>query len=226
MHDDIDTTITPETFETTEMRGLPLLQHVLSIIEREADALDVDELETHAGLWDQSTWGDIARSDRFHEIVATQKPNSSGVVTVELAPENAIECGTSFCFAGHTVLRAGDRPLFTFNQDYPGTAKMFDVVTSDDKRRMHVSTRAAELLELDATTADILFDAENNLDDIREIVRRVETGENVHRCADCDEPVWRCAEGAHTCATCYLHSVDCECCDHCQSLAEDCECDD
>jgi hypothetical protein len=74
-----------------------------------------------------------------------------------------IDCGTAYCVAGWAVTRAGDELV------WPEGAKLaqFVVVGSGHEK---IKVRAAHLLGLTEDQADDLFDAVNDLYDIREII--------------------------------------------------------
>lgn len=209
------------TFEPTTARGKDLRDLVLAHIRAQTAGEDTDRTDTtHAGNWNQGTWGDFDM-DKVEALGAIPDGIDWAHATADempaLDPATAHECGTAFCFAGHTVLAVGDRPIV----DRLGGVNQ--VITADTGERLLVSERAADLLDLDLTEAGALFGAHNTLDDLEQILARVDTGESVTRCVDCEELPWNCHEGGQTCSVCGLHESDCECCECCDECCECCD---
>lgn len=76
------------------------------------------------------------------------------------------DCGTSCCFAGNLLLHHGYKPYFM--DDDSEVAWM--VTTPDGSKMSGVGETARELLDLNSVQAELLFDAQNSMDDLRRIV--------------------------------------------------------
>lgn len=207
-------------FTPVTARGRELRQLVLERIEREVRLAEVHETNdgdlvswdqaTRAGLWDQGTWGRLDGN----KLLTFGVELSSYTDQVEVAPEVAVECGTSFCFAGHASVMVGDRPILTLTNYGANTAEMLTVKPFDAPDRvLSVSERASELMELTPVQSQALFAAENTLDDIRTILRRIDDGLEISRCDDCEEFTWNCDYDGVVCSRSGEHEEECACID-------------
>jgi len=75
-------------------------------------------------------------------------------------------CGTAACFAGRATLLHGDKRA-------PGLDAVDVIPTEDQRRRVYVRTRARQLLGINHSDADDLFDPFNGLEDLRELVKEI-----------------------------------------------------
>lgn len=177
-------------FTPTTTRGKELRHLVLERIEREVEKAGKGPDVTYAGAWDQHRWGELD-PDKLREFGIPDK-----VSRVAVPPEVAAECGTSFCFAGHTLVMVGDRLLLDGSTPAWATSRLvFNVEPFDSDEPMGIRPRATQLLELTVDQADVLFDEENTLTDIREILARIDDGEAFFRCSGCGEYEWQCECG-------------------------------
>ncbi|QNL30199.1 hypothetical protein SEA_MARIOKART_72 [Gordonia phage Mariokart] len=157
-------------------------------------------------------------------------------VSVPINPETGLLdlCGTACCFAGHASLQVGDYPVLTtnaatlYNITAPGADQIMEMglnlvipietVAESGGAPLttlpyeSVSGRAQELLGLSGSDADTLFDGSNTLADLRELVARLERGEEIDnlKCTACDEYPWNC-NGGEVCDTCNEHEDHCLC---------------
>lgn len=143
----------------------------------------IKRIERDLEMWNQDNWGHVFAEepawrdapvetvdipneakdegmwDDWHRSVS---PFTDGMVT---------SCGTTFCFAGHTVLEAGDTMLVS-THDYQAR-----LCRTPDGQVRHIMYRAAELLGLeDEDQAGMLFSA--GIEDIEDLKRVItqETG--------------------------------------------------
>src|SRR5215510_14871993 len=128
-----------------------LLKNVIKRIEREVEE----------GSWDQDHWAQLYQHPTEMDGPKLREGN---YVYLVVRDENANQCGTSFCMAGHTVLEAGDAILF---EDYYSNL----CVTPDGKKHT-INTRAAQLLGLPVDT-EIFDTGWHDLDEYKEMVTRV-----------------------------------------------------
>jgi hypothetical protein len=121
--------------------------------------------------WNQCSWVDDAPDATQFEIDPAGRLVVSNEVNI---------CETTFCFAGHALLRAGfpvvrwGGSLAFARHDFdcdvePVTA--FEVLNSDE-----IHETARDLLGLTDREARRLFEAENDIDDIRRILDSIEVG--------------------------------------------------
>lgn len=130
--------------------------------------------------WNQTTWGGL-NDDQFTDdgevrpeawemvpAYAIDEENNSVIVDAGLLKENA--CSTSFCFAGHTVLLAGDKILI--DRDSGDAFKCVD----KDGEVHNIEVRARNLLGLDRQQSDTLFSGEagdKDLEKYKRLITRV-----------------------------------------------------
>lgn len=143
----------------------------------------IKRIERDLEMWNQDTWGLVpaeepAWRDAPKEIVDLPKeacdegmasdwhrsvsPFTDGMMT---------SCGTTFCFAGHTVLEAGDTMLVSTHDNQARLCR-----TPEGQVR-HIMYRAAELLGLrNEVQASVLFSS--GIEDIEDLKRAItqETG--------------------------------------------------
>jgi len=74
-------------------------------------------------------------------------------------PDGA-DCGTAGCFAGWACMLSGNQPDWTMSN-----GKWTNTVTADGYWK-YVGDRAAELLGISEVDAEMLFDADNQRDDL------------------------------------------------------------
>lgn len=178
-------------FKPTELRGTDLLVYVLELIK---------DQEALRGAWDQGEWGRLMLTEDMIKQAETFEVSRSveGHIRKEYLLDPALiegqiatspHCGTAMCFAGHTALLAGAKPIITtsFAPD-PGEDWWFGTVRVQGEGGVtfdrHVSTYAQELLGLSESDAESLFSGDNTLDDLEHLVGEiVEHGEIVtERC--------------------------------------------
>ncbi|QDF17604.1 hypothetical protein SEA_YAGO84_73 [Gordonia phage Yago84] len=232
---------TPE-FAPSTNRGTALLHEIMALVEAEvaaeaqAQQQMTDWLASYSSArhWDQGDWlqanlGAVSDSVNLVALATADLglPDATALadyegefVHIDLPPTVRNLCGTAGCFAGHAVMAVGDMPhLSALVGDILGHERidvsMHQVTTYDTGDTLMVEDRAADLLGIDTTTADVLFNASNTLADLRAIVETIDRHGNIDEirdmCADCGEWKWRCAFDAETCPECDEHEVDCTC---------------
>lgn len=113
--------------------------------------------------WDQRSWGELGENhfDEFGEVIQeslepvpayARDEYGNLVLTQELVREGS--CNTSFCFAGHTVLTAGDKILINTE-----SGEAWNCVDQNGVDH-NIEIRARELLGLTREQAVQLFDGE------------------------------------------------------------------
>ena len=138
-------------------------------------------IEQDPTQWDQADWGrvhyesdlwkhleiDFVKLGDFDRRMALL---NEGV----LVANSANLCGTAFCFAGHTILEAGDTMLVDTEED------MATYCRTPDGRVLTIDDRAQELLGLDADQALTLFGGSAGNGDLNEYkdLFNLETGVN------------------------------------------------
>lgn len=148
----------------------------------------IKRIERDLEMWDQDTWGRLDANSplwRGMSVETVRVPREAedegmfGGVEEELRPLSDIDlatygpqpasCGTTFCFAGHTVLEAGDTMLVS-NEDFQAR-----LCRTQDGEVRHIFHRAAELLGLDtAVEAPQLFSGGiGDLDDLKQAIHEV-----------------------------------------------------
>ena len=121
-------------------------------------------IQNHLDKWDQQTWAGITEeNDEDYEAALvklrealfhfTQGGEDSFLISDAIAPEGV--CGTKFCFAGHTVLEAGDAIIMD-----PEDPSYADMVRTMEGNYRSLEERAQELLGLAPDQAGRLFDGE------------------------------------------------------------------
>ena len=95
------------------------------------------------------------------------------------------DCGTAFCFAGHAVMLAHPTAVPTFDG---AEATSFVSIPDHPVRPIWwIPELARDLLGLGKTTGDILFDADNSLDELRDMVADLLAGGDLDRFMRVDE---------------------------------------
>lgn len=120
----------------------------------------MEHIETSPEEWDQSMWVQAVKRVEY----------SNGVTDIYPLPElprNSSQppayCGTAFCFAGHTAYMSGWEPYWM--------GKSYDLfrMRKDGEVDM-VHEIAKEALGLNSLQAEMLFNASNELEDLRYMV--------------------------------------------------------
>ena len=136
----------------------------------------VKHIETH-NRWDQQTWGAIG-DDAFDSYTDEVRPEvwdgvpmyrydeqEHALISLGVVMEGA--CDTRFCFAGHTVLQAGDKILIN-------TIDGGGAFCIDEEDQIHpIEERARELLGLSKEQANALFDGDAGDKDLKRYKRLV-----------------------------------------------------
>lgn len=100
----------------------------------------LDHIRRHPETWDQGSW------------VSTQ------------------DCGTAYCFAGHALVLSGYKPN-TYIDAYTGELQTsYSTMVRPDGHAVYVEYEAQELLGIDFGRGTRLFDCNNDLDDLADIV--------------------------------------------------------
>lgn len=144
----------------------------------------IKRIERDIKMWNQDTWAVIGDDESFWyrpiETVAVPKEAQDGGMFLdetEVTPISDIElsqqpqfmtCGTTFCFAGHTVLEAGDTMLVSVG------SRQAQLCRTQDGEVRHIFHRAKELLGLEEEQASELFSAGiGDLDDLKQAITDV-----------------------------------------------------
>lgn len=237
-------------FKPTTLRGRALLRHVFSIIEAE-DEKAHEYGSTEEGKWDQGSWGHVETEGLrdagvdFSQLIGDKTRDDGSRFTLAQIALDAgtvrTACGTACCFAGHASLAVGDQVLLSTPVDLVDAgydrSLAFDLVIPveklDGRPRIYapdsgadvdgvsVMERARLLLDLDPEEADMLFDSDNDIDEIRHMVDYLAEGRDVSACEGCGERPWYCDYEGDACSDCAEHTVDCECCPECGSTSAD-----
>jgi hypothetical protein len=121
-------------------------------------------IQNHLNQWNQEIWAGVREDNDEDYEAAKQKlidalfrrvddDETHYLLSDAIVPEGV--CGTKFCFAGHTVLEAGDAIVFDLEDlDYTDRVR-----TPEGEYRM-LEERARELLGLTDTQTRFLFDGE------------------------------------------------------------------
>lgn len=146
----------------------------------------IKRIERDIETWDQSTWGRLDADSPFWSIdkalesVRVPKEaedegmwddelkNVSPLTDIDLAtygPQLA-SCGTTFCFAGHTVLEVGDAMLVS-TVDFQAR-----LCRTQEGEIRHIYHRAKELLGLTEEQAGDMFSA--GIEDLNDLKRVIE----------------------------------------------------
>ena len=239
----------PDTaFQPTTMRGRELLRHVFSIIEAEHEK-DVEWGNNDEGKWDQGSWGHVETEGLrdagvdFGALLGDQvRPDGTRLTIAEIALDAGTvktACGTACCFAGHTSLAVGDKVLFSMpvdlvDEQYDRSISFESVIPVESINpnsparvgsvSVSVMGRARDLLGLDFEEADMLFDSDNDIEDIRQMVDYLAEGRSISTCDACGERPWDCDFEAETCDACERHLEDCDCCATCEMSEDQCDC--
>lgn len=115
-----------------------------------ADVAEIEAIigyiEAHPDEWDQNVW-----AERVWAMRET--------------------CGTTYCVAGHAVLRAGYQIMWEPRSPYASSA------IAPDKRIENIEYAAKSLLRLNPYEAAALFSGSNTLDDLKYITKAIANGE-------------------------------------------------
>lgn len=140
--------------------NVDLIQRVMKRIERDEEN------------WDQQSWASVHKGSlQGSPTIEVDGDQWSALDDVVLLSGDA--CGTTFCFAGHTVLEAGETILvdkYEFESDNPLEV---EYCLDRDGNLHSIENRAQELLGLTPIQARALFDGEagnRNLDRYKEHV--------------------------------------------------------
>lgn len=107
----------------------------------------LEHIEAHPEEWDQGSWGR------------------------RIGTSNA--CGTAYCFAGHAVRMAHPNAVFLFGEGTSTTDKARDV-SIPGNGIIAIRFEAMKLLDLSTYACDVLFEASNTLDHLRDYVAQLE----------------------------------------------------
>lgn len=124
--------------------NIPLLRKAVEWAEAEA------ERPLHLREWDQAAW--LRTPEDRQWTLQADGFVGDGVVT----EEQLSECGTTYCIAGFVGQ--------TLDSRYKNSMSV---------RGVHVSDFAAEALGLSPTEANVLFDAENDIETVRIIAEDI-----------------------------------------------------
>jgi hypothetical protein len=83
-------------------------------------------------------------------------------------------CGTAYCFAGTALMLAGKADFTWCSRAYDGLEYAEQMADGED-----IDTAARELLGLDLLDGDALFAPQNTLDQLRELVAKFTTEEQL-----------------------------------------------
>lgn len=135
----------------------------------------IKRIERDLEMWDQDSWGNVVEEGRFWDrpveiVKVPQEAADEGmfldetevrpITDLDLSQPQILSCGTSFCFAGHAVLEAGDTMLVN-------ALGVVNLCRTPDGQVRHVFHRAMELLGLDEAQAGQLFSA--GIDDFEDL---------------------------------------------------------
>jgi len=162
----------------------------------------LDYIEANNDLWNQNVWAEVNINgfdgDTLKRMILDD-------------PENPA-CGTAMCFAGHACNLSGWRPFFrpvtTWGGELDDRSNEFmlgQAIHSDTCRNKagevaSVKGKAMDLLGINSLDADHLFDGNNDLDQLREMVdhlkehgslttyTRIEDRDAEEYCSVCEGP--------------------------------------
>jgi hypothetical protein len=132
-------------------------------------------IEKDQRRWNQSTWAGVTNEEKEEDFKKKAPLLQDGpygpayLINDALVPDGI--CGTSFCFAGHTVLAAGDT-IFIDPEDLTYS----DVCRDKDGNVWNIERRARDLLGITGRESDALFSGEaggGNWEAYKGIVERV-----------------------------------------------------
>lgn len=243
-------------FVPTTLRGRALLRHVFEIIEAEYNRdIGWENTSETESKWDQGSWGYVETEGLrdagvdFAQLIGDKTRDDGSRFTLAQIALDAgtvrTACGTACCFAGHASLAVGDQVLLstpvelvdaeydrslTFEAVIPveklGRARAIDPTTGGHVDSVSVMERARLLLDLSPSEADMLFDADNDIESIRQMVDYLADGRDVSECEACGERPWDCDFEGQACDTCGYHFEDCDCCSGCEEPEGSCTCFD
>lgn len=90
-------------------------------------------------------------------------------------------CGTAYCIAGFAVIGAGAKPLF--RNGYESTDAIFCSFPGSSEEYL-ISELAQEVLRLDESQSDHLFESTKTLEDIKAMIENWRAGRTVYEFAD------------------------------------------
>lgn len=160
----------------------------------------MNHIEANQELWNQSFWFTLNANgftgDQLKQMV--------------LDDPNDPACGSAKCFAGWACTKEGWLPRFTIHSG--GAISLVGDVEKDGKVA-YCETKASELLDIDVDTCYVLFNASNDLDDLKGMVAHIkEHGDlrDYDGCDNCDGTGQVVAE----CYACGNHdaTIDCDNC--------------
>lgn len=171
-----------ETVEKTYIYGIPLQKLPEYSVKKPIGNKEVQRRETidfelldsvldfikvHPSTWRQESW---------YKIVDTK----SGEVSIRTEEEVVTEvnsCGAAFCFAGHVALREGfPNPPKTNHESW----NRIVLDSTGDTYRQEASEFAEAVLGLSWSQADVLFEGDNSLEDLEEIVEGLHLNPRIH----------------------------------------------
>lgn len=179
-------------FRATRKRGAALAREILDQIEAERK-ITRGNPTVETNTWNQGTWARLhTNALNGHVFKVTLDEDNDP----QLIAPRGIDCGTAMCFAGHATRAVGDRFVVPFySSEYGENEKLpkkltaveiaelvphdslgvFDVITKDGDT-VDISSRAAELLELEPNEAGVLFHYSNTIGQLRSYVDMMEQG--------------------------------------------------
>ena len=144
----------------------------------------IKRIERDIEMWDQDTWGRVDSGNQFWnsnlpgdvvvKVPAEAQDEGMFAEEITVTPISDIDlsqqpqfmaCGTTFCFAGHTVLESGDTMLVSVDSGLASLCR-----TPDGQVR-HIYHRAMELLGLTEEQAGEMFSAD--IEDLDELKRAI-----------------------------------------------------
>lgn len=121
-------------------------------------------IEAHPETWHQASW---------FQHLDPETGDSKWHVTIEEVSERN-SCGTSFCFAGHVALHEGfPSPPLDSNESWERTI-------DGERWPEHVDTFAMNRLGITTAQADALFDGDNTMTDLRNMVTALHVDPDLH----------------------------------------------
>lgn len=160
----------------------------------------MEHIEAHKELWHQGSWFRLFVNGWSIEAIDAMLRED---------PDKP-PCGTAGCFAGNACLLSGYVPAFSASNKQGWSEYLqTDYVRlpeqdNGDKRLAYIVAQG--LLGIDTATGTRLFDADNNLDDLREMVAHIKAYGNLDGYVGKDQDVehdtcYDCG-GCITCSDC------------------------
>jgi hypothetical protein len=132
----------------------------------------IEHIETAPETWKQSSWAyvedPLGLPEASNEVDREVYESWGYEDTVRVADPNL--CGTALCIAGHAV---NMDTKVVFLVDDTGSASLAQEVATGEV--FDIETRARELLGLTANEASMLFDGDNSLNAIKDVVDEFES---------------------------------------------------